>query len=179
MKFWICGLILSWIAMPWIAMTSAGHTQELSITEQTAFSFYKALELLTPSPIVVSPELAVKCTTPSAAELAADEQRAGPHSNAFVNLYVNEIAKQAIAERVGLFPAGAVIVKEKLERDVSAAAVGGMVKRSAGFDPDHGDWEYFYATKSGGFASGRLSTCVGCHAQAKARDYVFYVRPRL
>jgi Cytochrome P460 len=169
MRLWICGLMVSWLGI-----TSAGHAEELTITEQSVFSFYKSLDLLTPSPIIVSVELAIKCTTPTAAELAADERRTGPHSDAFVNLYVNELAKRAIADKAVLFPTGAVIVKEKLKRDVSATAVGGMVKRAAGFDPDHGDWEYFYAAKSGGFASGRLDNCIACHTQAKSRDYVFF-----
>jgi len=158
----------------WRRITSAAHAEELTVTEQSVFSFSKSLVLLTPSPIIVSVELAIKCTTPTAAELAADERRIGPHSDAFVNLYVNELAKRAIADKAVLFPTGAVIVKEKLKRDVSATAVGGMVKRAAGFDPDHGDWEYFYAAKSGGFASGRLDNCIACHTQAKSRDYVFF-----
>jgi hypothetical protein len=172
MRSRICGLMLFWLGI-----ASAGHAEELQdlmVSEQSVFSFYKSLDLLTPVPIIVSLNLAVKCTVPSAAELAAEELRTGPHTDAFVNLYVNELAKRAIADKAALFPTGAVIVKEKLKRDVSAAAIGGMVKRAAGFDPDHGDWEYFYAAKSGGFASGRLGNCIACHTQAQSRDYVFY-----
>ncbi len=145
----------------------------LAITEQTALSFYKSLELLTPSPLVVSARLAGQCMTPTAAQLAADEQQFGPHSDAFINLYVNALAKRAIEQDEGPFPTGALIVKEKLKRGDSLNGVGGMVKRAPGFDPANGDWEYFYAGQSGGFASGRLSNCVSCHAQAKSKDYVF------
>jgi hypothetical protein len=169
MKVLICGCLLATMGM-----TGITRADEFRVTEQSIFSFYQSLELLTPDPIVVSPDLAVKCTTPSVAELMVDEQRAGPHSNTFVRLYVNAIAKQAVEAGAGPFPTGAIIVKEKLKGDTSAAAVGGMVKRAAGFDPANGDWEYFYAARAGGFASGRLDNCISCHSQAKTRDHVFF-----
>jgi hypothetical protein len=136
-------------------------------------SSYKTLELLTPSPLVVSAQLASLCTTPTAAQLAADEQQFGPHSDTLINLYVNALAKRAIEHDQGRFPTGTVIVKEKLKHGNSLNGMGGMVKRAPGFDPANGDWEYFYAGQSGGFASGRLSNCISCHAQAKSKDYVF------
>jgi hypothetical protein len=169
MKLLACACLLAAIAL-----TDATRADELRVSEQSVFSFYKSLQLLTPDPIVVSPDIAVKCTTPSAAELTADEQRAGPHSNAFVMLYVNAVAKQTIEAGAVPFPTGAVIVKEKLKSDASAAAVGGMVKRAPGFDPANGDWEYFYAARSGAFASGRLESCISCHSQARDHDHVFF-----
>jgi hypothetical protein len=174
-RFRICGVLFSWMLL-WTALASAAYAQEPDITEKSVFSFYKSLARLTPEPILVSPELAVKCTRPSVAERAADEQRVGPHSDTLINIYVNELAKRAIKEKAGSFPSGAVIVKEKLEYDVfsdPAVAVGGMIKRAPGYDPANGDWEYFYAAKSGGFATGRLDNCIGCHSQASARDHVF------
>jgi hypothetical protein len=51
--------------------------------------------------------------------------------------------------------------------------VGGMVKRAAGFDPAHGDWEYFYFEDPAHIESGAIATCTGCHASARATDYVF------
>jgi hypothetical protein len=168
-KFEIRGLLLATCLVSGAALAGG-----FDVTEQSVFSFYKSLELLTPAPIAVSPDIAVKCTRPSAAELAADEQRTGPHSNTFVNLYVNAIARQAIEDEAALFPVGAVIVKEKLNWSGTApVAIGGMVKRPQGFDPANGDWEYFYAARAGGFASGRLENCISCHSQPAARDHVF------
>jgi hypothetical protein len=82
----------------------------------------------------------------------------------------------AVAQKLDAFPAGAIIVKEKLGNDRSAAAVGGMIKRDAGFDPANGDWEYFYVAKPGGFSTGHLQNCIECHARTKQTDYVYSVR---
>ena len=155
------------------ALGGAARADEPTITEQSAFSFYKTLSLLTPKPIFVSRRLVAACTAPSLSAYEEERRRAGPHADTMVNLYANDIAKKAIEAKARRFPTGAVIVKEKFEHDAAATAVGGMVKRAPGFDPAHGDWEYFYAVRSGGFASGRLSTCIGCHRQAKSDDYVF------
>jgi hypothetical protein len=66
-------------------------------------------------------------------------------------------------------------VKEKIAGDGSAFAVGGMIKRSKGYDDGNGDWEYFYAAKTGAFSTGRLQNCITCHRQTKTNDYVFSV----
>ena len=75
-----------------------------------------------------------------------------------------------------MFPAGAVIVKEKLADDGKeggkVSGVGGMVKRPAGYDAANGDWEYFYYGGPGEFSSGRISSCMECHRAARARDFV-------
>lgn len=72
------------------------------------------------------------------------------------------------------FPTGTIVLKEKLSQtDGSVAAIGGMVKRANGFDIKSGDWEYFYAAKSGDFEIGSIPNCVSCHAKAKSKDYVF------
>jgi Cytochrome P460 len=167
MRWRIVGLLLG-------AWTGTVQAQDLVITEQSVFSFYKSLHLLTPEPINVSGPIAVAC---SSTVIAAERQRAGPHFDTPVNLYADELARKAIDDKAALFPRGAVIVKEKLA-DGKMTAVGGMVKRAPGYDPANGDWEYFYAAQSGGFATGRLDHCVACHAKATATDHVFPVGTR-
>ena len=54
-----------------------------------------------------------------------------------------------------------------------ANGVGGMIKRPAGYDPKHGDWEYFYFDDARKIESGRITSCVQCHSSAKDKDYVF------
>ena len=51
--------------------------------------------------------------------------------------------------------------------------VGGMVKRSPGYDPEHGDWEYFYFEGKGEPQGGRIASCVQCHDSVKSKDHVF------
>jgi hypothetical protein len=50
--------------------------------------------------------------------------------------------------------------------------VGGMVKRPPGYDPEHGDWEYFYFEDPAKIESGKIGSCVACHAGA-GQDHVF------
>jgi hypothetical protein len=77
-----------------------------------------------------------------------------------------------------------VIVKQKTllparrgkatERDRAIQnGVGGMVKRSPGFDPAHGDWEYLYFDDATKIESGRMTSCIACHEAAKNTDYIF------
>ena len=55
----------------------------------------------------------------------------------------------------------------------SPAGVGGMIKRPAGYDPEHGDWEYFYFEQPTKIEHGRIASCVQCHAAAKSSDFIF------
>ncbi len=48
-----------------------------------------------------------------------------------------------------------------------------MIKRPTGYDPDNGDWEYFYFEDPTKFEQGRIALCVECHRGAAATDYVF------
>lgn len=145
------------------------------VSKKTVFSFYKSFKRLTPVPIFVPAAFAADCTHFVVSE-HAEQERAGPHANVPVNLFVNPQAEKAIGQKLALFPEGVIIVKEKLGKNEAVSAVGGMIKRAAGFDPKNGDWEYFYATQSGGFATGRLENCSACHAKAAAADHVFRVR---
>jgi hypothetical protein len=152
---------------------AAGAAERLEIEAKSVFSFYKSLHLVTPIPIEVSDRIATACTSRPGPDAATGW--AGPHGGAAITLWVNDLAAPAFGENPGPIPEGAVIVKEKLKSG-EVMAVGGMVKRAPGFDPAHGDWEYFYAERSAGFATGRLGTCIACHDHAKANDYVFRLR---
>jgi len=75
-----------------------------------------------------------------------------------------------------------VIVKEKLLHDwagpdkaLVASGIGSMIKPT-GFDPEHGDWEYFYADETTPFSMGKLKSCAECHAKAKHDDHLLRVR---
>ncbi len=47
------------------------------------------------------------------------------------------------------------------------------MKRSAGYDPEHGDWEYFYFEDRKKIESGPIASCIQCRSSAQAHDYVF------
>ena len=86
-----------------------------------------------------------------------------------VNIFMNDRAAAIFSsQKRDRYPIGSIIVKEKQGR-----GVGGMIKRTLGFDPEHGDWEYFYFEQPTKVETGKISSCVKCHTGAAGTDYVF------
>ena len=131
------------------------------------------------------------CRSPSTPTLPMPRQRCGmarktkgPHAHTAIRVVMNESAAQTFDRGAGGYAPGVVIGKQKTllsTRDGSPAGrapavqngVGGMVKRAPGFDPAHGDWEYFYFDDATKIESGRITSCIACHDAAKDTDYVF------
>jgi len=144
---------------------------------------YTNLLRITTNVVYVNPELAILCKGASKEEVESARTRLGPHANTGILIYMNKLAADAFAKKATPFPVGAVVVKRKMihgytdknGRRVGAggAGVGGMVKRSPGYDPKHGDWEYFYFEDARKIETGRIASCVQCHESARNRDYVF------
>jgi len=169
-------IIIAILLLPVAALLAGDQPGAITVTEQTAFTFYKPFKRLTKQPQYVAPMTTMLCSMAGPEQLEREKAATGPHFHTLVHIYANPLAADAATQKLDAFPAGAVIVKEKLARDGSVAAVGGMIKRAAGFDAGNGDWEYFFAAKAGGFSTGRMENCIACHAQAKATDYVYSVR---
>lgn len=100
-----------------------------------------------------------------------------------VSVYANDLAHSHIVnKKTGLFPAGSIIVKEKI-RDPNKHALnslGIMIKHAAGFDPVNSDWEFIFVDNNKNVARGtkQLPNCYSCHRtghylQQKASDFVF------
>jgi hypothetical protein len=145
---------------------------------------YKALKLMTPAPVFVDPMLAMLCRGASQEEVAAARKTNGPHAHTAVSIFMNDLAAGAFGKSTTPFPVGSIIVKEKQALGYRSATqpnvmtkandgVGGMIKRPAGYDPTHGDWEYFYFDNPRSIESGKLNSCVQCHSGAAGKDYVF------
>ena len=85
---------------------------------------------------------------------------------------LNEIAKDK-----PVFPAGSMIVREKLLKaeDTTPELVTVMLKREKGFSPKTSDWEYFVidGAVSNVKLSEKVGSCSKCHAQAAETDMVF------
>lgn len=107
--------------------------------------------------------------------MAFQRQSSPTNTNPGIHIYANPLANSVIAQKRKVFPAGAVIVKEKLGDDGAVTGIGGMVKRASGFDPRNGDWEWFYSDKASGFTMGKMQNCADCHANSKDKDYVISV----
>ncbi len=144
---------------------------------------YRTYQQITKSVVHVDPLLSMLCRGMSKEEVEAARARSGPHANTGILIYMNKLAADAFNASATSFPAGAVIVKQKeivgpKDKDwrrlrESDDGVGGMVKRPTGYDPEHGDWEYFYFEDTAKIESGPIPTCVQCHSSAKDKDYVF------
>ena len=51
-----------------------------------------------------------------------------------------------------------------------------MVKRDAGFDPAHNDWEFLVLRRTPKpiiVERGKMAHCQSCHEKAKGQDFVF------
>ena len=143
---------------------------------------YTHFTRMTPEVVFVDPGLAMRCRGLSPEETAAARALHGPHALAGVLIHMNDLAAAAFRTNAARYPVGAVVVKRKtvhvdLRREGTSDAadngVGGMVKRPPGFDPEHGDWEYFHFDDPRRIESGRIPSCVRCHEAAKDRDHVF------
>lgn len=149
---------------------------------EVAVDFTNYLQI-TKSVVYVNPELAMLCRGASKEEVEAARIKFGPHANTGILIYMNKLAADAFTTNASTYPVGAVIVKQKTilgytDKDgkrVQEAdnGVGGMMKRPVGYDPTHGDWEYFYFEDTKKIESGRISSCVQCHTSASDKDYVF------
>lgn len=139
---------------------------------------------MTKAPVSVDPELALLCRGVSIQDIAEARKKNGPHAYTTVRVYMNDPAAAAFLATRHEYPVGSVVVKEKSggwyrstgsgERGKKLPdGVGGMIKRSPGYDPNNGDWEYFYFETPSRIESGRITSCVNCHKGAAQQDHVF------
>lgn len=138
---------------------------------------------MTDGTVYVPPSVATLCRGPSARMFADAIVRHGPHALSGIQIYMNDPAATAFAHGSRRYPVGSVIVKQKTLLPYwnpdgtpgreTGNGVGGMIKREPGYDPGHGDWEYFYIDNPARIDSGPMASCVRCHANAEATDHVF------
>jgi hypothetical protein len=167
----------------------------------TALGSYRELKLMTPQPVLTNVELAMLCRGAMQADVEKATKTLGPHAYATINIYMNDEAAGVFRKHQAAttqptsrpatvsYPVGSIIVKEKhgqgyfvegpkRETATTLDGVGGMIKRPPGYDPDHGDWEYFYGETNKPVEAGKLESCIKCHTGAAATDHVFGVWAR-
>jgi hypothetical protein len=100
------------------------------------------------------------------------------HTSTFGVAYVNDIARDSMSNKGPTkFPAGSVLVREKLSTPTSTSpeVLVVMVKREEGFDPRANDWEFL--TVSGDMKKiekrEKEGKCRACHASEAKNDFVF------
>ena len=157
-------------------------TQEVQV--QDVARDYAKLTAMTPKAVLVSPRLVMYCRGISQSEVEAAAKTLGPHAHTSVRIFMSDQAADAFRLKAQSYPVGSIVVKEKQglgywgDNQVNRGAkthsgVGGMIKRAKGYDRDHGDWEYFYFEDPAKIESGKIASCVQCHAAAAEMDYVF------
>jgi hypothetical protein len=143
---------------------------------------YRTYKSMTPKPVYVDPQLAALCRGISQSDVDQARKHSGPHANTLVSIFMNDPAAGAFEKSSTPYPVGSIVIKEKQDQSQQDKSdrqgVGGMVKRAPGYDPAHGDWEYFYFEDpknidTGKIETGKITSCIQCHASASAKDYVF------
>jgi hypothetical protein len=103
-----------------------------------------------------------------------------PHekgNQTFARVFANEPATPEMNKDEPHFPAGSIIVREKLLQETAQTpeVVTVMIKREKGFSPKSGDWEFFVLEGTLEKVEKRETTgsCAKCHTQAEKTDWVF------
>ena len=168
----------------WIcAQSSPPSTTDAQPSVSEIAGTFTNYQRMTTNVVFVNAQLAMLCAGVFQTNVDAARITFGPHANTGILIYMNKLAAAAFGTKAAVFPVGAAIVKQKTMGDYfdkngklvhhAGTGVGGMVKRFAGYNPGHGDWEYFYFEGAGKIESGRISSCVQCHESAKGKDYDF------
>jgi hypothetical protein len=133
----------------------------------------------------VNPEPANLDAMVGAACASAVKPIVSPHANNFVRVYVNDVGRTAMLEANNpQFPAGTIIVKEKLPNKTSNTPefFTVMVKRESAYDPDNGNWQYLIMESDMAKLEkpSDVENCRSCHTTwSKRSDFVsrIYLSP--
>jgi hypothetical protein len=113
----------------------------------------------------------------------APQKREATHVEGGVSygvVYANGRARGAFdTPEPATFPVGSVIVREKVlaPGDESPQLLAVMVKRTPGFNPQAGDWEFLLVdgTASKVLDRQKKGSCLDCHVSQRERDFVYPV----
>ena len=101
-----------------------------------------------------------------------------PH-NGTKNVYVNK-TREVIApngKQEFPYPDGSIVVKDATRPGKDFIGLVAIMRKKAGVDPDHNDWEFIEYVRNASDADfkeiARDGVCWGCHTQAEDIDYVF------
>lgn len=101
-----------------------------------------------------------------------------PH-NGTKNVYVNKTRVDIApnGEQVFPYPDGSIVVKDAIRPGKDYIGLIAIMRKKAGADPDHNDWEFVEYVRNAPDAEfsviARDGVCWGCHARVEDIDYVF------
>ncbi len=106
-----------------------------------------------------------------------------PHG-ALLTTYVNESAHDAIVNKKGSLPDGAIVIKENYMPDKKLGAIT-VIEKKDGYNPDAGDYFWVKFGVDGSVLTkkmddgsemplaGKVPGCIGCHTVVKANDFLY------
>jgi hypothetical protein len=100
-----------------------------------------------------------------------------PPSENDPHLGTKNVYTSAEAGPDGVYPNGTIIVKDATRPDRDFIGLVAVMRKRAGFDPAHNDWEFVEWTRESAdapfteTASGEI--CTSCHMGAAGTDYVW------
>ena len=101
-----------------------------------------------------------------------------PH-NGTKNVYVNK-TREDIApngEQQFPYPDGSIVIKEAYRPGRDYVGLIAIMRKKAGVNPDHNDWEFIEYTRNAADADfgviAKDGVCWGCHSRVEDIDYVF------
>ncbi len=96
---------------------------------------------------------------------------------AWIDLYVNKLAKDPYIKAQSRFPEGSIVLKPLFtdQNRTTIARLVIMMKMEPGYDKENGDWWYGVYDETGreGWYTGKIKSCIKCHTHAKSTDYMF------
>ncbi|NUN22284.1 MAG: cytochrome P460 family protein [Candidatus Jettenia caeni] len=90
-----------------------------------------------------------------------------------LKLYINELALDTVLHKKGVFPDGALLIKENYTDNGELFLITVMYK-AKGFNPAGHNW-YWVKYKPDGEArlEGKVDVCISCHVGVAGNDYAF------
>jgi len=99
----------------------------------------------------------------------------GPHG-ALVSIYANKVAVDSMKDEKGMAD-GSIIVMENYKSDKNLESCTVMYKIKD-YNPEAGDWFWVKYAAPNGYVeeSGKVASCIDCHSDRKAGDFLFSTR---
>jgi hypothetical protein len=95
-----------------------------------------------------------------------------PHGM-LLTTYVNKPALDAIRNKAGTMPDGALVIKENYMPDGKLAAITVMYK-AKNYNPSDGDWYWVKYEPDGRVdVEGKDPMCIACHGAVRTNDFLF------
>ncbi|MFM7517437.1 MAG: cytochrome P460 family protein [Pirellula sp.] len=128
----------------------------------------KKLVAVTQERYLMSPNTAMLCTQP------LDWHEV--HGPRYCEVYITKESLPTIRKGTDDYPVGTIIVKWKYDKKEGGSPELATIMRKMppGYAEQHGDWEFAVVNSDASqvLARGRIDSCMNCHDNYKATDYV-------